>query len=183
MAQDVRNPCASVYDLGMDALASLLEGPRAREAFLLRSVMAPPGRCGSRTRPRSRSWPSCGARPGSSPTAANRSRWPTGGVAVVRGPGHYSVADDPGRDATGGDPPRPGLHHGWPASRWSRPWRSACGPGGTARRGRPCCSPAPTSTAASCSARLLDGLPVVVSLSGRRVGEPAGGAAGRGDLP
>ena len=25
-------------------------------------------------------------------------RWPPGGVAVVRGPGHYTVADDPGRE-------------------------------------------------------------------------------------
>jgi len=33
---------ASVYDRLMDAIAGLLDGPRAREAFLLRSSLAPP---------------------------------------------------------------------------------------------------------------------------------------------
>src|SRR4051794_26908160 len=35
-------PCSSVYAVGMDALAGLLDGPRARGAFVLRVIMEPP---------------------------------------------------------------------------------------------------------------------------------------------
>jgi hypothetical protein len=36
------NACAFVYDRRMDAVAGLLDGPRARGAFLLQSVFDPP---------------------------------------------------------------------------------------------------------------------------------------------
>ncbi len=82
----------------MDALASLLEGPRAREAFLLRSVMDPPWSLRIEDEApltlvavvQGEAWivPDDGG-----PVSLS-----AGGVALVRGPGHYSVADDPGRE-------------------------------------------------------------------------------------
>lgn len=94
----------------MDALARLLDGPRARGAFLLRSLMSPPwsvrvqdeapltlvamlrgDACVIPESPRS-------------PTAALTLR--PGDIAIVRGPDPYTVADDP---AT---PPQAVIHHG-----------------------------------------------------------------------
>lgn len=90
----------------MDALAGLLDGPRAREAFLLRAVLASP-------------WclriedeaPLClvavvegGAwilHEGTRPVELR-----PGDVAIVRGPEHYRVADDPST------PPRVVIHPG-----------------------------------------------------------------------
>ncbi|QKV95834.1 AraC family transcriptional regulator [Streptomyces sp. NA02950] len=79
----------------MDALASLLDGPRARGAFLLRAVMEPPWsvRIEDRaplcvmTMARGEAWvvPDTGA--------ALRLR--AGDVAIARGPDAYTVADDP----------------------------------------------------------------------------------------
>jgi AraC-like DNA-binding protein len=79
----------------MDALAGLLDGPRARNAFLLRSVLAPPWSIRVQDEApltlvavvRGGAWlvPDDGA-----PVAL-----PPGGVAIVRGPGPYTVADDP----------------------------------------------------------------------------------------
>jgi len=82
----------------MDALAGLLEGPRARQAFLLRSVMAPPWSLRIEDEApltlvavvRGEAWivPDDG-----DPTVVTG-----GGVALVRGPGHYDVADAPERE-------------------------------------------------------------------------------------
>ena len=90
----------------MDALSGFLDGPRARAAFLLRSLLDPPwslrirdeapltvvamvrGRC-------------CVCYDDAPPVVIE-----PGGVAVVRGPDHYTVADDP---AT---PPQIVIHPG-----------------------------------------------------------------------
>ncbi|NYI06360.1 AraC-like DNA-binding protein [Allostreptomyces psammosilenae] len=91
----------------MDALAGLLDGPRARGAFLLRSVMEPPWCVRVEDRApltlllmeRGDAWvvPDGGRPP---------VRLRPGDVAVVRGPDAYRVADDP---AT---PPRVVIHPG-----------------------------------------------------------------------
>jgi AraC-like DNA-binding protein len=80
----------------MDALAALLEGPKARGAFLLKSVFNPPWslRVEDRapvsvvTMVRGAAWvlPDHGA-----PTLLR-----PGDVAVMRGPDSYTIADDPG---------------------------------------------------------------------------------------
>ena len=90
----------------MDSLVGLLDGPRARRAFLLRSVMSPPWSLRIRdeapltllTMVRGTAWVVAGEgvpvelRPGD--------------AAVMRGPDHYTVADDP---AT---PPQVVIHPG-----------------------------------------------------------------------
>jgi AraC-like DNA-binding protein len=79
----------------MDALAGFLEGPRARRAFLLRSLLEPPWSLRIEDEApltvivllRGLAWlvpddePACELRPGD--------------VAIVRGPAPYTVADDP----------------------------------------------------------------------------------------
>ncbi|MBJ7457084.1 MAG: AraC family transcriptional regulator [Thermoleophilia bacterium] len=80
----------------MDAVAGLLDGPRARGAFLLRSTMDPPWSIRIEDEApltvvalvRGEAWvvPDGGGDP---------IRFGPGDVAVVRGPGHYVVADDP----------------------------------------------------------------------------------------
>ncbi len=79
----------------MDALAALLDGPRARGAFLLMSSMDPPWSLLVRDEApltlmavvRGTAWvlPATGA-----PVLLG-----PGDVAVARGPDHYTVADDP----------------------------------------------------------------------------------------
>jgi AraC-like DNA-binding protein len=79
----------------MDAIAGLLDGPRAHEAFMLRTVMDPPW-----------SIRICDEAPltvtamvrGSAwvlPDDAEPERLAAGDVAIFRGPDHYTVADDP----------------------------------------------------------------------------------------
>ena len=80
----------------MDALTALLDGPRARGAFLLRSMLAPPWSLRIRDEAalavaavvRGTAWyvPDDGE-----PVAAG-----PGDVMVIRGPEHYTVADPPG---------------------------------------------------------------------------------------
>ena len=79
----------------MDALTGLLDGPRANGAFLLRSVLSPPWSLLIRDEApltlvaaiQGEAWliPD-----GGEPVALR-----PGGVAVIRGPEHYVVADDP----------------------------------------------------------------------------------------
>ncbi|RJO72404.1 AraC family transcriptional regulator [Nocardia panacis] len=79
----------------MDALASLLEGPRARGAFLMSSLLDPPWSLRVRDEApltvcaviRGEAWLMSGS-------AAPR-RVSAGDVAIFRGPDHYTVADDP----------------------------------------------------------------------------------------
>jgi AraC-like DNA-binding protein len=78
----------------MDALAGLLDGPRARGAFLLRSVMSPPWSLRIQDRAplsllamlRGQAWVV---------PDGEAVRLGPGDVAVVRGPDPYTVADDP----------------------------------------------------------------------------------------
>ncbi|WP_458689738.1 AraC family transcriptional regulator [Nocardia tengchongensis] len=85
----------------MDALASLLEGPRARAAFVMRSSFDPPWSLRIRDEApltvvavvRGGGWvlpEPKGGKPG--PPRQLR----TGDIAIFRGPDHYTVADDPG---------------------------------------------------------------------------------------
>jgi AraC-like DNA-binding protein len=79
----------------MDAMAGLLDGPRARGAFLLRALMAPPWSVRIRDEaPLSlvvmvsgEAWVL---------TADGRLRLGPGDILVAKGPDHYTVADDPG---------------------------------------------------------------------------------------
>ncbi len=79
----------------MDAVASLLDGPRARGAFLLRSVMTPPWSLriedeAPLTLVAMVRGQACVIEAGGEVTWLRE-----GDVAVVRGPDHYVVADDP----------------------------------------------------------------------------------------
>ena len=79
----------------MDAMAGLLDGPRARGAFLLRALMAPPWSVQIQDEaPLSlvamvsgEAWVL---------TADGRIRLGPGDILVAKGPDHYTVADDPG---------------------------------------------------------------------------------------
>jgi AraC-like DNA-binding protein len=85
-----------VYHLCMDAVAGLLDGPRARDAFLLRSSMDPPWSLRIEDEApltvvavvRGEAW--------LVPDDGEATRLRRGDVAIVRGPDHYTVADDPG---------------------------------------------------------------------------------------
>jgi AraC-like DNA-binding protein len=80
----------------MDAIAGLLDGPRARSAFLLRSSMDPPWSLRIEDEApltviavvRGAAWV---MHDDGEPVALH-----AGDVAVARGPDHYTVADDPG---------------------------------------------------------------------------------------
>jgi AraC-like DNA-binding protein len=86
---------ASVYSRFMDAIAGLLDGPRAREAFLLRSSLEPPWSLLVQdgapltvlAMVSGDAWVMAG---GEEPIALT-----AGDVAVFRGPDPYTVADDP----------------------------------------------------------------------------------------
>ncbi|GAB3668738.1 AraC family transcriptional regulator [Actinocorallia lasiicapitis] len=79
----------------MDAIAGLLDGPRARGAFLLRSILSPPWAMHIRDEApvtvvavvRGHAWVI--------PENADAVRLGKGDVAIARGPGHYVVADSP----------------------------------------------------------------------------------------
>jgi AraC-like DNA-binding protein len=84
-----------VYDRHMDPLVDLLDGPRARGAFLLRSLLDPPW-----------SLRIVDEAPLTVVAVTQRAacvlpddgvpvRLEAGDLALVRGPGHYTVADDP----------------------------------------------------------------------------------------
>jgi AraC-like DNA-binding protein len=91
---------------GMDAVAELLDGPRARDAFLLRSTMDPPWSLRIQDEApltlvaivRGSAW--------IVPDGAEPVRLGQGDVAILRGPDPYTVADDP---AT---PPQAVIHPG-----------------------------------------------------------------------
>jgi AraC-like DNA-binding protein len=79
----------------MDAIAGLLDGPHAREAFLLRAVMDPPWSMRIRDEApltvvamlRGSAWVL--------PDDGEPAVLAPGDVAIIRGPDHYTVADDP----------------------------------------------------------------------------------------
>jgi AraC-like DNA-binding protein len=82
----------------MDALASLLDGPRARGAFLMRVVLEPPW--GVRVVDEAPVTVVCVARGAAwiVPDAGEPVRLGPGDVAVVRGPEPYTAADEPGTE-------------------------------------------------------------------------------------
>ncbi|HEU4425857.1 MAG TPA: AraC family transcriptional regulator, partial [Pilimelia sp.] len=90
----------------MDALAGLLNGPRAREAFLLRAALDPPWSLRIQDQApltivavtRGTAWMLS--------DNGDRVRLDRGDVAVIRGPDPYTVADDPGT------PPQVIIHPG-----------------------------------------------------------------------
>lgn len=90
----------------MDALTDLLDGPRARGAFLLRSILSPPWSLRVQDRApltlvamvRGEAWVV--------PDGGDAVRLGPGDVAIIRGPDPYTVADDP---AT---PPKVVIHPG-----------------------------------------------------------------------
>lgn len=79
----------------VDALAGLLDGPRARDAFLLRSIMDPPwsvriqdrAPLGLVTMVRGQAW--------AVPDTGSPTQLHPGDLAIVRGPEPYTFADDP----------------------------------------------------------------------------------------
>lgn len=85
----------------MDALASLLEGPRARAAFVMRSSFDPPWSLRIRDEApltlvavvRGGGWVVPDPKNGK-PVAPRQLR--AGDIAIFRGPDHYTMADDPG---------------------------------------------------------------------------------------
>ncbi|MDT0303722.1 AraC family transcriptional regulator [Streptomonospora wellingtoniae] len=80
----------------MDALAGLLDGPRARGAFLCRVAMDPPWAVRVRDRaPLSLVAPRRGAA-WVVPDEGEPRRVPVGGAALMRGPAPYTFADAPG---------------------------------------------------------------------------------------
>jgi AraC-like DNA-binding protein len=98
--------CASVYSCVMDSVAGLLDGARARGAFLLRSVLAPPW--SMRIQDEAPLTLVAVVR-GAACVAADDgtvARLRGGDVAVMRGPDPYTVADDPGT------PPQVVIHPG-----------------------------------------------------------------------
>jgi len=90
---------ACVYAAGVDAVAALLEGPRARGAFLLRSSLDPPWCLRIQDEApltvvavvRGHAWLQAGTEP---------ARLEQGDLAVLRGPDPYELADRPGRSPT-----------------------------------------------------------------------------------
>ncbi|MHA7132666.1 AraC family transcriptional regulator [Oerskovia turbata] len=87
----------------MDAVAGLLDGPRARGAFLLRSLLAPPWSMRIEDEApltlvpvvRGEAWIGMDADPRSGAPRVE-AHLGEGDVALVRGPRHYTVADSPG---------------------------------------------------------------------------------------
>jgi AraC-like DNA-binding protein len=79
----------------MDAIAGLLDGPRARQAFLLRAVMDPPWSMRIRDEEPLTVVAMVSGMAWVLPDDAEPAALGPGDVAVVRGPDHYTVADAP----------------------------------------------------------------------------------------
>jgi AraC-like DNA-binding protein len=90
----------------MDALAGLLDGPRARGAFLLRSILRPPWSLRIQDRAPLTLVALVAGGAWVVPDQGDSVRLRAGDVAVLRGPDPYTVADDP---AT---PPQVVIHPG-----------------------------------------------------------------------
>src|SRR5690242_5722018 len=82
---------------GMDALGALLEGPRARGAFLLRAVMDPPWSMRIEDEAPLAVVAVVGGTAWIVPDGEPAVRLDAGDVAVCRGPEHYTVAHEPDR--------------------------------------------------------------------------------------
>jgi AraC-like DNA-binding protein len=79
----------------MDALAGLLDGPRARDAFLLRSVLAPPWSLRIQDEAPLTLVAVVTGEAWIVPDGGAAVRVQPGDVAITSGPGHYTVADEP----------------------------------------------------------------------------------------
>src|SRR5580765_4708828 len=90
----------------MDAVAGLLDGPRAQGAFLLRSVFDPPWSLRIQDEAPLTIVAVVRGSARIVPDAGETVELRVGDVAIVRGPGHYTVADDPGT------PPQAVIHPG-----------------------------------------------------------------------
>ena len=79
----------------MDALAGLLDGPRARRAFLLRSILAPPWSMSIRDEAPLTVVAVLRGTASITPAGGQEARIGPGDVAIACGPTHYTVADAP----------------------------------------------------------------------------------------
>ncbi|MDA3629519.1 AraC family transcriptional regulator [Saccharopolyspora oryzae] len=79
----------------MDTLAGLLDGPRAHGAFLLRSILEPPWSLRIQDRAPLTLVALVHGSAWVLPDGSEPALLSPGDVALVRGPGHYTVADDP----------------------------------------------------------------------------------------
>src|SRR5687767_9632932 len=79
----------------MDPLADLLDGPRARDAFLLRCVLDPPWSVRIQDRAPLALVAAVRGHAYLLPDDGDAIRLDPGDVAIVRGPEPYTVADDP----------------------------------------------------------------------------------------
>jgi AraC-like DNA-binding protein len=106
MAETLRSISERLFSAGVDALDGLLDGPRARGAFLLRSLMSPPWSVRVQDRAplsvvaivRGDAW--------LVPDGIPPTRLGPGDVALLRGPDPYVFADDPRT------PPQAVIHPG-----------------------------------------------------------------------
>jgi AraC-like DNA-binding protein len=80
----------------MDAVAALLDGPRAHEAFLLRAVMEPPWSMRIQDEAPLTVMAMVSGTAHVLPDGGEAEALGPGDVAVMRGPSPYTVADDPG---------------------------------------------------------------------------------------
>ncbi|ADB49336.1 AraC family transcriptional regulator [Conexibacter woesei] len=84
----------------MDAIAGLLDGPRARGAFLLRAIMAPPWSMRIEDRAPLTLVALVEGDAWVVPDGGDAVRLRPGDVAIARGPDHYTIADDPASATT-----------------------------------------------------------------------------------
>lgn len=87
--------CERLECLHVDAVAGLLDGPRARGAFLLRSVMDPPWSLRIQDEAPLTLVTIVRGEASVLPDGRAAVRLYPGDVAILRGPDHYTVADDP----------------------------------------------------------------------------------------
>lgn len=81
---------------GVDVLEALLDGPRARGAFLLRALLEPPWSLRIQDEASLTVMAALRGEAWLCPDDGEPTRLPEGQVAIVRGPDHYTVADRPG---------------------------------------------------------------------------------------
>jgi AraC-like DNA-binding protein len=84
-----------LHSADMDAFAGLLDGPRAREAFLLRSVMDPPWSLRIQDEAPLTLVAMVHGDAWVMPDDDEPTRLTAGDIAIIRGPDPYTVADDP----------------------------------------------------------------------------------------
>ena len=87
--------CSSVYADPVDSVAGLLDGPRARGAFLLRSLLEPPWSMRIQDEAPLTVMAVVQGVAWVLPDDGEPARLATGDVAILRGPDPYVVADDP----------------------------------------------------------------------------------------